>query len=124
MNTYSDGHQFSTSNTVINQLSTGSALEVVGQGEVEIVSQPLTQNTGNEGDRIYTTHGYGTVVRLTNVRNMVGVNASLLKDGEVFYVADHSSVVLRASLNNGTWGGASWSLLITGHIHVSFSTLS
>lgn len=89
------GSQFSTGNSTVRSLPYGAILRVVGYGQVEIVDVPkvkLTVEDFSEGDRVVTSHGPATVVRLSvRFRGLEGFDPST----QILYVADEDSVVRR-----------------------------
>ena len=85
------GQHIYTSNADVNSLPDGSVLEVVGKGELRVVSVPVPKF--QEGDRVYTKHGPSTVVRLSSrFSELVPFD----NDTEVLYVSDDADVVRKA----------------------------
>jgi hypothetical protein len=79
------GQVFSTGNAVVRTLKAGTILEVVGNGQLEIVDVPTPQ----PGDRIETKYGTATVVRRSDRI------PAFEDEGEILYVADSDPVVRR-----------------------------
>lgn len=92
------GTVFSTGNEVVNTLPVGSVLEVVGQGELQVVDVP--EVALQEGDRIRDGKGrYGTVLRMTTKGRR---NDQFPDEGEVLYISDGTFIVRVAEASSLT----------------------
>lgn len=87
------GTRFTTGNEVVRQLPVGSILEVIGERRLEVVEVPAKQL--EIGDRFTSKYGPATVVRLSS--RIEGEPP--LGEGEVFYIADGTTVVRRQFVN-------------------------
>lgn len=93
------GQQSTTGNYLVNKLPVGAVLQVVEPGVIEVVSlsgvEFGSEVNFEEGDRVLTSHGAGTVVRLgVSIDNED--NSVFNPETEILYVADEDSVVRRA----------------------------
>lgn len=94
------GTQFNTGNSTVRSLPEGTVLGVVGLGRLEIIDIPtvsLGVEDFNEGDRVVTSHGPATVVRLSvRFKGLEGFDPAT----QILYVADEDSVVRRADVSD------------------------
>ena len=85
------GYEFSTGNSVVNQLPEGTLLEVVAPGRVQVADLPAKALF--VGDRFDSKYGPATVVELSSRF----ADTPLVDDDEVLYIADGTTKVRRTA---------------------------
>lgn len=87
------GQTFTTRNSTVAQLQAGTVLEVVGKGQVRIVSVPKPVFNAGDRVRIVSKGRIGRIFRATT-NGSAGVSGQPPK-GYQFYVSDDAPYVVR-----------------------------
>ena len=86
---------FSTGNSVVAGLPVGTLIEVVGQGQLQVVELPVKEFVA--GDRIVTKYGNSTVVDASSRFSYID---GFDPETQVLYVADGSFRVRAAAISS------------------------